>query len=572
MASFHELASGDVGWYRRLEYADRVGTVATANAIVSLRSAGADVPRRYDVVRTLVSRQRDDGGWAFITNVSEVSVVDATAAVISALQEWQSVLEFRDLRLSSVLERAMDWLESASLPDGGWGLIAEATYRNYSSALAVQALCTGGRRASQTVQKALRRFITEADPVAGGWLNSNRQVSVPVTAEVIRALEGASSQNIRYAPQISKAANWLLAIAQSTEFWKATSATANLEEIEVFVGGRRTRIEYGYTPRPLAIHAIAVTGEATRPEVSTATQMLIDDLRSDRWAALGHNALPTSWMLLDVSLALVAFRGLISRRTLGVSTKTRDISNAADGDPRRATSNVVLALHGIRTRGKWQKELTPILNSAGFTVAPLDYGFFGAVRLIFPWSREKKVDWFLQKFTEESNRLHFERPSIVAHSFGTYILAKALEKYGELAVDRVIFCASIISADFPWTRLASRGQLRGVLNQFGAKDIWPKIAHRVISDGGDSGTGGFKNDAPALLVQQSKPLFGHSDYFYDLNYQQNWIPFLCGEQLAAPADEAPRRKSPIKSWAIRVLFLSLVIGIAFYIYRRYLSQ
>ena len=63
--SFHQLQSGEVGWYRRLNITDRVGIVATANAIMALRSADRDVPRVHDVVRTLLSKQRADGGWSF---------------------------------------------------------------------------------------------------------------------------------------------------------------------------------------------------------------------------------------------------------------------------------------------------------------------------------------------------------------------------------------------------------------------------------------------------------------------------------------------------------------------------
>jgi hypothetical protein len=56
----------------------------------------------------------------------------------------------------------------------------------------------------------------------------------------------------------------------------------------------------------------------------------------------------------------------------------------------------VLTLHGIRTRGTWQKELVPALNGAGFNTVPLAYGFFWALALLIPRLRARKVEWFRQ--------------------------------------------------------------------------------------------------------------------------------------------------------------------------------
>src|SRR6516165_3859590 len=87
---------------------------------------------------------------------------------------------------------------------------------------------------------------------------------------------------------------------------------------------------------------------------------------------------------------------------------------------------VVFSVHGIKTRGKWQKDVTPLLNQAGFTVVPLDYGYFLALQLLIPSAREKKVDWFREEYIRQCNRLQCSRPSIAAHSLGSYLVAQAL--------------------------------------------------------------------------------------------------------------------------------------------------
>lgn len=52
---------------------------------------------------------------------------------------------------------------------------------------------------------------------------------------------------------------------------------------------------------------------------------------------------------------------------------------------------VVISLHGIKTRGVWQKELAPELALGGFVPYVLDYGHLGAIELMRPSSLDKKV-------------------------------------------------------------------------------------------------------------------------------------------------------------------------------------
>lgn len=68
--------------------------------------------------------------------------------------------------------------------------------------------------------------------------------------------------------------------------------------------------------------------------------------------------------------------------------------------------------------------------------------------------------------------LSSERPSIVAHSFGTYIFGNALMRYPFLRFNKVLLCGSILPADFPWDVLVDRGQVQAVRNEHGARDTW----------------------------------------------------------------------------------------------------
>ena len=214
---------------------------------------------------------------------------------------------------------------------------------------------------------------------------------------------------------------------------------------------------------------------------------------------------------------------------------------------------VVISIHGIRARGAWQKMLGSELNKAGFPYEALDYGFFGAVRLLFPGAREKQVRWFVDEYTR-IRQGSTAKISVIAHSFGTYIVAGALEKYAEVNLDSIIFCGSIVRPDYAWSRLIP-GQAKRVLNDFGRLDRWVKLVAWFIGDAGPSGARGFDDEAGGHVQQRLRPKFRHSDYFYRLNYQGTWIPFLRGE----PPHMEPGDERWSRNWRFLVTKAAIVM-------------
>lgn len=192
---------------------------------------------------------------------------------------------------------------------------------------------------------------------------------------------------------------------------------------------------------------------------------------------------------------------------------------------RRTTT--VISLHGIRTRGAWQESLSRVLTKEGFVYDPWKFGFFWALSMISPWARARKVIWFRERY--EALRRETDGPiSIIAHSFGTYIVSRAMREYQNIRFDKVIFCGSIVKTQFGWSTLLGdeRSQAKLVLNQYGKKDIWVRLAEWVVHDAGPSGFSGFVDLASGRVVQQEFCTYTHSQYFFAGNYEENWLPFL----------------------------------------------
>ena len=186
---------------------------------------------------------------------------------------------------------------------------------------------------------------------------------------------------------------------------------------------------------------------------------------------------------------------------------------------------VVMSLHGIKTRGTWQKDLTPLLSKAGFIIYPLDFGNFWAIELAREKSRDKKLAWLLHEYEAIVAKEHDPRPSIIAHSFGTYLVAALLDKYPQVTFDTLIFCGSIVANDYDWASVLSERRVNFVENDYGSLDAWPTVASRFIDGAGSSGRDGFTQEHPALNQRLFKR-YGHSDYFSAIHFEREWLPTL----------------------------------------------
>jgi hypothetical protein len=189
-----------------------------------------------------------------------------------------------------------------------------------------------------------------------------------------------------------------------------------------------------------------------------------------------------------------------------------------------ATRKLIISLHGIRTRGVWQKMLCPYVSERGWKYYPLDYGYFTAPQLMLPWCHDSKVNWFRSEYNRIVEANSGLRPSVIVHSFGSLIVAMALEKFHDIRLDKIVLTGSIIPADFNWRAILKRQQCSAVLNLKGSRDIWPKFARRFVPGAGDSGAAGFAKRAP--VEEESYEKFTHSDAHAPDVFVNKIIPFL----------------------------------------------
>lgn len=115
--------------------------------------------------------------------------------------------------------------------------------------------------------------------------------------------------------------------------------------------------------------------------------------------------------------------------------------------------------------------------------------------------------------------------SYLAHSFGTYVVAKMLIDDPNFIANRIVFCGSVLKSDFPFSKL--RGFSAPLLNEVGTRDIWPFLAASLTWGYGSAGSVGFGQP----YVKDRFHHHGHSQFLSAKFAQDYWVPFLQNGQL-----------------------------------------
>jgi pimeloyl-ACP methyl ester carboxylesterase len=236
--------------------------------------------------------------------------------------------------------------------------------------------------------------------------------------------------------------------------------------------------------------------------------------------------------------------------------------------------HVVFLLHGIRTQGEWAQRTASILESDPLICArPIRYEFFDVVRFLIPFKflRDQPVRRIASLIRDEMSRKP-ESFSIVAHSFGTYVVAKILELEADIRFHRLILCGSIVPDKFNWERYGHRidsdcSENWHVVNDCGMNDIWPVFAKSMTWGYGSSGRFGFGHPR----VKDRFFNVNHSGFFSENFIRDYWLPYLSkGEIVEGILDRATT------PWWVSVLTIiklrNLVIILIVYVTSIHLFQ
>lgn len=210
--------------------------------------------------------------------------------------------------------------------------------------------------------------------------------------------------------------------------------------------------------------------------------------------------------------------------------------------------HVIILVHGIRDFALWQTTVRHTLERVGFDVELTNFMRLDLVRFLVPIPIFKNV--VIDKVWRQIEDIRLLHPnasiSIIAHSFGTYVVAEILRRQFSFKAHRIIFCGSVVRYDFPFEQIKDR--FNGpIVNEVGTHDIWPALAESVTFGYGSAGTYGFRRPRVRDRWHNGKD---HSAFLTETFCKTFWIPFLKEGKIV----EASIPPEPAPLW-IRLLYV-----------------
>jgi serine/threonine-protein kinase len=182
-----------------------------------------------------------------------------------------------------------------------------------------------------------------------------------------------------------------------------------------------------------------------------------------------------------------------------------------------------MSVHGVLSRGVWQKDLSILLSAEGIPYDPVDFGFLLPTVVLSQRSALKCASKVAEHCTTLQDKFH-QPPSIIAHSYGTLVVAKMLANYHWIHLNTIVFSGSIVPCDFDWITLVQQHRVRCIINFVAAKDSTIRLA-ACVGAVGQSGIQGFRQ-RHEMLFQPLSPDFGHPDWFAGTHFGRVLVPIL----------------------------------------------
>jgi predicted phosphodiesterase len=207
------------------------------------------------------------------------------------------------------------------------------------------------------------------------------------------------------------------------------------------------------------------------------------------------------------------------------------VTKAAPGNADR--KHVVVLVHGIRDFALWQTKVAAPLEENGFKVAMTNYGRFNLVEFLvpIPFFRNSAIATILNQLRIIKQNNESAYLSVVAHSFGTFVVAQIMKREFDIKFHRVIFCGSVMRYNFPFEDFQNRFDAP-IVNEVGTRDVWPAIAESVTLGYGSAGTYGFRRP---LIYDRWHNGAAHGYFLSDKFCERFWLPLLSDDTIVSGA-------------------------------------
>lgn len=239
------------------------------------------------------------------------------------------------------------------------------------------------------------------------------------------------------------------------------------------------------------------------------------------------------------------------------------IDNKRNGIKDSSDSKILVLIHGIQTDGAWQRHVQDKMAGVPqLQVHDLGYDVFTALQLFGP-ARSGPVD----RIVREIRRIKTEEPlasiSVIAHSYGSYIVSKILDKHPDIRFSKIIMCGAIVPRSYPWDRNAKEMPKSSIVNDVGTRDIWPLVATFTTFGYGSSGRRGFQGAS----VTDRYFDYSHSEFFDEKHQhvEKFWRPIIEDGQIIPSEWDLKKGKTSLLVLLLshpgygKIIFISIIL-------------
>ncbi|HVJ82990.1 MAG TPA: hypothetical protein VNC50_18120, partial [Planctomycetia bacterium] len=260
-----------------------------------------------------------------------------------------------------------------------------------------------------------------------------------------------------------------------------------------------------------------------------------------------------------------------------VAAESRAIGKTAEGAIAHgpvspAPGTVVFLIHGIRDYADWHRTLEHEIKQRVPLRPPVvhsvKYGYFSALQFLLPHERHRAARAFLDLYAQERAARPRDRFLVVAHSNGTFVLAKTLA-VPRVRIDRIYLAGSVMGRRTLWPAGALvRNACAPADEPVGAicwvLSLLPRYGYGTTLPLGVGGVAGFAGDAVQNFGLRSG---GHGAGLVAAEHPA--IASFLLDDPPPPPPEARPKPSRLYLVSIRLLLiviLSLAVGAGWWSY------
>jgi hypothetical protein len=254
--------------------------------------------------------------------------------------------------------------------------------------------------------------------------------------------------------------------------------------------------------------------------------------------------------------SLTEFKAYLTTLTDARERAIAEASFILGGRAQLEHEHVVVLVHGINTDAEWQEALADqIRTECGLVTYVIGYGNYKPRHFLWPYwdMRRGPIDRVIAQLRVICAEKPGARISVIAHSFGTYIMSKILLDCADLSFHRIQLCGAVVDTQFKWESV--RSKFTQLVNDVGTRDLWPILAKQSTWGYGDGGSFGFKNS----VCRDRHFDYAHSDFMTPEHFSNFWKPYIVDGEIIASLWTKQRRAPGLKVKLLRMLPINYLL-------------